>query len=462
MSDPPQVRTSLDPSKSLHGNKMSCLAKLGAGALALLSLSPLAAQETILTTVTRVHSEPSWSPDGTVLAYKGDQSLYFQRVSIPNSEKLAFTIGSAFDYWWDKSGSTWTVYHSEKVYRYDSTGKSSLLADLKGLGVRALYVRSKDETRLYGIRTVQLIDILFEVDLLTGKTKDLVRQLFGVNRVDLDPSGSWFVIGSKASTFQWDVQIAKVDGSGLVSLFGGGRSVMSEQPQWLDNGKSIIFSSVDGTHGWHLRSYTIATKTELPITGQQRFRKDAPVLSTDLKWAAVPELPSVSGTSRILLFPSDGGSDHVLTQPHYGIESELSISPAGDKIAFVATDKVGGKADVRMVEYDRLFRLSPALRPGSTSSFRLDLYGNEIGLVYLGLGLGATPTPITGFTGAFHLDFTQGIFFLASSLAPAVTGPFIVPNIPTLVGQEVYIQPIRMQIGKFKGDMPDPIYLSIL
>ncbi len=452
--------------KSFYGSKMSNLPPLRAGlcvgALALLFLPQLGAQEKILTKAKRIHSQPTYSPDGTILAYKGDQALYIQRLKLQNSEKLAFNLGKPFDYWWDKGGSTWTVYSGEKLHRYDSTGKSSLLADLKGKGVRALHVRSKDESKWYGIRTEKLLDILFELDLKTGKIKDLIPKLFAVSRVDLDPTGTWFLIGSKPSTFRWDVQVAKVDGSGLATLFAGGRSQMTEQPQWVDSGKTFAFSSVDGSHGWHLRSYTIATKKELVLTGKQRFRKAQPAFSADGKWAAVRELPSVSGTSRLILFPSSGGGEIVLTQPHYAIEDEIQFAPGGKQIAFVGSDKVGGKPQVRVVDFARPLRLSPALRPGAISSFQLDLFGNEIGLVYMGLGLSAKPLPITGFTGAFHLDFGKGIFFLASSLAPAVKGPFLVPNNASLSGQEVYLQPIRMQIGKFQGSLPAPIYVSIL
>ena len=448
--------------KSFCGSKMRYLPSLAVGTLALLSLSPLVAQEKVLTNAKRIHSRPTWSPDGKILAYKGDQTLYFQQLAIPNSEKKAFSLSQAFDYWWDKGGSTWTVYSGEKIHRYDSTGKSTLLADLKGKGVRDLHARSKDGSKFYGIRTQKLLDILFEVDLKTGKTKDLVTKLFGVSRVDLDSSGTWLLIGSKPSTFRWEVQVVKIDGSGLVSLFGGGRAQMAEQPQWLDAGKSFVFSSVDGSHGWHLRSYTIATKKELVLTGKQRFRKAAPTMSADGRWMALPELPSLSGTSRLLLFPRDGGGDLILTQPHYAIEDQIAFSPDGKQIAFVGSDKIGGKPQVRVVTVDRPFRLSPALRVGGSASFQLDLFGNEIGLVYLGLGLAAKPLPITGFTGTFSLDFGKGIFFLASSLAPAVKGPFLVPNNTSLAGQEVYLQALRMQIGKFKGSMPSPLYLSIL
>ena len=429
-------------------------------AFGLLALPSLGAQEKQLTSADRSHTDAKFSPDGKVIAYQAEGALFTQLAG-GGGERQIFKLSSAFRYFWDAGGLTWTVFQGDLVKRFDSRAGSQVLANLKGQNVTNLFYLTKNGQFLYGIRMKGLIEMVFRVDLkIGGKLSDLFA-LGPITSVDVDPSETKILYSVQSLGGPWTFHSSNMDGSKLTEVFRD-NLVLANKARWLDNGQSFVYISLASQRGPHVHKYVIATKKVLLLTGPPRFRKSVPSPSPDMKWIAMRE-EAFGKAQRILYLPSSGGGELVLGTPHFSISDEISFSPDGKRLAFVGATQAKGKPQVFIYDFARPMRLAPALRVGQLSTLRIDLAKNEFGVVFLGFGISKKPLKIPGLSGSFDLLLTQPVLPIMTSVGISITGPIVIPNDAKLAGLSFNLQGLRLDTKQaFAGAFTLPLYADIL
>lgn len=430
---------------------------------ALAAVAPIQAQDRVIQSTDRSYFDARISPDGKWLSYQADGSLRIQPSS-GGGESLAYTAGRAVSYLWESGSTTLLVTTGDRLYRVTRDGLTQRqLANLSGQNVLDLYGIAGNW--VYLIRRSGTSNFVARVQLTTGKLEDIITNVTGVTSLDIDSSGSTLLLSNTVFLFQYNFWRAKLDGSGLAVITGTPLTALARNARWLETDKTVVFEHVGtvGNYGggWQLWKMDGFNGNASPIAWQPRYRRGTPAVSPDGKWVATFELLA-SGDVRALVMPSLGGSEFVLSPALKGSDSKIAWSPDSKTLVYTGTTDPKRKSDLRLFTFDRPLRLAPAPRPGTASPYTFELTKTEAGVVFLGVRA-ATPIPIPGLSGALELDLVAfPPLVLASAAGANLAGAFAVPNQTSLVGLEVTLQGLRLDIGKgLSGSFDLPCYVTI-
>ena len=176
--------------------------------------------------------------------------------------------------------------------------------------------------------------------------------------------------------------------------------------------------------------------------------------------AAIEFSPGKS-TQRAALVPAEGGGVMVLSPTLYKGDGRVQVSADGSTLVYVGSTDPKNEAVVRRYDVDRPARLTPTMRPGTQGSVELPLASTELGVLFLGFAEAQKPLKLAGISGEFAIDLSKGLLMLYAGAASTLKGPFVIPNDPKLLGLTIYVQPMRLLTGQFKGSFPPMLHIDI-
>lgn len=433
-------------------------------ALFLGAQQPLAAQDRLLTSSDRPYFDARFSPDGRWVSAQANGSLRVM-TSAGANETVAFSAGRAISYLWESNSVSMLVTTGTQLLRVSRDGLTQRqVANLAGQNVLDIYAAVGNYaicTRRSGIGNV-----VSRIDLTTGKLEDIVTGVPGVTSIDVDATGTSMVLSNTVFLFQYNFYRAGIDGKGLSLITGSPLNSLAQNARWLEGTQSCVIEHVGMISGFgggfQMWRMDASNGNLAPLTWQPRYRRGAPAVSPDGKWLATHEILA-SGEVRAVVLPALGGGEFVLSPALKNSDSQIAFSPNSDAVVYTGTDDAMRKGGLRIFEFARPLQLTPATRLGTTRQYSLPLANGEAGLVFFGIA--ATRTlAIPGLTGELGLALAPiAPTVLASGANTDVKGVFVTPSTQALVGVEVALQGLRLEIGMgLKGAWDNVAHVTIL
>jgi hypothetical protein len=434
-----------------------------------LLLAPLPGQRAIrqVSSLLEVHDRAKISPDGQLVAFLGAGKIGV----VPFIGGAEATLVSSASI----SGFLW-ANNSSGVYYLDGT-TARFVARTGGTpqtigtvtGAQAIWDVDATDATLYGTRFDGASQRTHVFTLATNGAsafKDLFNSLAVFDELRLDPSGAKLLYRESAPQpfqpreyFAYDLVSKQA-----TSLTGGGLNGEPSGAHWIDNGQSIAFWLIDPTSNrWQIaRVGPSSTNLDLLTQGQLRHRYS--VIDRTGKWIVCESQHPAGGTSPAVLPLAGGGLVQIEPeQDSYNIGSGISIDAAGQRIAFSAKIASNVHTHVFAVSLDREIVISPRAEIGQTFRIEMPLATtNEAGAVFIAAGLLPAPFPFGGLVYGFALDPT---IMLQIGARGAGQGNVIVnvpvPNDPTIPGNSVFVQGIRLVNSQLQGDFTRWVEVSV-
>ena len=435
-------------------------------------VSALPSQERVLTKVQRPYLDARLSPDGKWVAYQANGILYTLASSGAGSELRAYKPtnpkAGAVTYFWESNSASLVVYADARLIRVSRDGTTvRLIADLKNRNVRDFY--TTDGVWVFGVRNVQNKTIITRIRINDGKSEDIVSTVPGVSDLDIDSGRKRLLITATVFLFQYQFFACDLDGKNLLALNSKALTSVTNRGRWLEGTKTLVFENNGqvGSRGagqqlWVMQS---ASGNARPMTWSERIAplrwRGHPAVSGDGKWVAAIEFEPGKSTQRAALVPAEGGGIMVLSPTLTKGDGRVQISNDGSSLVYVGTTDPKQEAVVRRYDVDRPARLTPTMRPGTTGQVELPLGSKELGVLFLGFGEASKPLKLPGLTGEFGLDLSKGMLMLYAGAASNLKGPFVIPNDNKLLGLTIFVQPMRLLTGQFKGSFPPMLHIDI-
>ena len=295
-----------------------------------------------------ISNNPSWSPDGEWIVFKGsaadrkDNNLWIVPAAGGASRRLTQHPGTGSPDW--SPDGKWIAFHSSRTGVRDlyisavDGGAEIQLTDTPSYEVWPAW--SPDGRRISFTWHIEMNE-LWAIDLVEGEAATIGGDL----EISPGKGASWSPDGSEVAFARFGVEGSdlwrvKVDGSDARALTGGGI---------LDAGKTDVSWSPDGKTIAFVRKGKIASYWTVPANGGDPRRVGVgPGADLALAWSPDSrQMAIASGTDEeadIWVVPANGGSPRVLIESP-GVDTDPSWSPDGSQIVFASRRPVAGQTD---------------------------------------------------------------------------------------------------------------------
>ena len=433
---------------------------------ALLVLGSLAGAQSVrsirtLTTAGEVHQDARISPDGQYVVWKGPNKLGIAPFS-GGAETPLVASSTLGDFLWAPT--------SSGIYYLDGTtvkfiaragGVPKTLQTIAG-GQQRLWCVSPNDALLYGSRydtTTSQYAIYTLATSGTSVPKDLITSALALDAVRIDPTNQKmlyreYVAVPFSNREYWR---ADKDGKNPLSLTGGPVGGQIDHADFVDAGTTIVYTTISpNTPSFQLARLVAGNTTAVLLSEAPGLHRRSAV-SGDQKWVIHEALTPPTQGTQVAILPPDGGGLVILDPSKtFTFTSNPSTSSTGLRVAFSGTDTSvpGATSQVHVAELDRELRLFPKLELGKVFQMALPLASTELGVIFVGAGLAATPITLPGFLYTFDLNLSAFVSVIAGpGTGGLLQAALPLPNDPALAGQDLFWQGVRIepvpQTGEF-------------
>jgi|GEM_PF-715127 len=312
---------------------------------------------------------PSWSPNGTKIAFVRADVIYVMEANGTNVKKLTHSGLLSSDPEWSPDGSkilfsAITDGTDRDIYVIDQSDglaiditEGSSTDDFEPTwspdGNRILFTSPTNGSK-FGIFTMNA----------NGQQRSLLVSNGSSMQADWSPDGKKIVFAGNL-TRNFDIYTIEIDGSNMTKLTFGNSN--KSHPSWSPDGKKIIFSGNIGTRNEqiHIMDSDGSDLKRLTRNLQKDLSPDIQPLKTPVKEklpilrenGMIAFVSDRNGTSaEIYVMLSDGTNVTQLTSIAEAEDSLPKWSPTGDKIAFVST--LDGYEEIVVVDSNGTNRVS--------------------------------------------------------------------------------------------------------
>ena len=311
---------------------------------------------------------PSWSPNGTKIAFARADVIYVMEANATGVKKLTQSGLVSSDPKWSPDGrrivfSAITDGTDRDIYVMDPADgianditKNSATDDFEPAW-------SPDGSRILFTSATNATDFDIFIMNSNGEDRSLLVGNGSSRQADWSPDGEKIVF-SMNLTRNFDIYTIDVDGSNMTKLTAG--SSNKSHPSWSPDGRKIVFSgnigtrseqihimNSDGTNLQRLtRSLQIDSSPEIqPLKAP--VKEKLPILRENGMIAFVSER---NGTSAEIFIMLPDGTNVTQLTSGIGADSLPKWSPTGDKVAFISTQD--GYEEIVVVDSNGTNRIS--------------------------------------------------------------------------------------------------------